>query len=486
MPMSRSTAALLVLGLYGAAMIAIALWGGRRTHNGNDFFLASRRLSTWFVAFSHVANATPAWLLLAFAGAAFTWGRSAVWIWIAVVAGYVLNGFYVAPRLRQLSVGQGSLTLAQVLSADGGDRLQPLIVRSAVLILSVTLLLEISAVLHLASGVFADSMGFDTTRSCIAAVTAIATVALVGGFWSLTFSDVVQVGVMFLIALIVPLVALAVTDGFEQMQIGFVALGPEMSDWFGGRGGVVALAFVLGICGLGYEIAGQPHALNRYMAARDESTVRQARWIALAVVALLLGVTLLAGWSASVLYGGFRPPELVLFGVVDRTLPPWLSGMLVTSVLCVLLMGMGNRLLVLASCLSADIKRAVSPLSFAWARVVLVFYAILALCLSLYGGETLLNRAMFAFTAMGAAFGPLLLVRLTGKRVRPGSTLGAMWAGFVLTLLFHVLPDAPGDFLERVFPFVASLGIALTGGERRRNPDRADRSQETVHDRVPI
>ena len=38
MPMSRSTAALLVLGLYGAAMIAIALWGGRRTHNGNDFF----------------------------------------------------------------------------------------------------------------------------------------------------------------------------------------------------------------------------------------------------------------------------------------------------------------------------------------------------------------------------------------------------------------------------------------------------------------
>ena len=42
------------------------------------------------------------------------------------------------------------------------------------------------------------------------------------------------------------------------------------------------------------------------------------------------------------------------------------------------------------------------------------------------------------------------------------------------------------DFLERVLPFIASLGIALTGGERRRNPDRADRSQETVHDRVPI
>ena len=486
MLMSRSTAALLVLGLYGAAMIAMAFWGGRRTHNGNDFFLASRRLSTWFVAFSHTANATPAWLLLAFSGAAFTWGLSAVWIWIAVTAGYVLNGFYVAPRLRQLSVGQGSLTLTQVLSADGGDRLQPLIVRSAAFILSVTLLLEISAVLHLASGVFADSMGFDKTSSCITAVAAIAIFALVGGFWSLTFSDVVQVAVMLLMALIVPLVSLAVTNGFEQMQIGFGSLGPEMSDWFGGRGGVVALAFVLGVCGFGYEIAGQPHALNRYMAARDESTLRQARWISLVLVAVLLALTLLAGVSASVLYGGLQRSELIFFAVVDRAMPPWLSAMLVTLVLGVLLMGMGNRLLVLASCLSVDMRRAVSPLSFAWARVVLVFYAVLALCLALYGGETLLNRAMFAFTAMGAAFGPLLLVRLTGKRVRPGSTLGAMWAGFVLTLIFHVLPDAPGDFLERVFPFVAALGIALTGGERRRNPDRADRSQETVHDRVPI
>lgn len=485
MSMSRSTAALLVLGLYGAALVAIALWGGRRTHNAHDFFLASRRLSTWLVAFSHMANATPVWLLLVFAGAAFAWGLSALWIWVAVVAGYVLNGFYVAPRLRQLSVGQGSLTLTQVLGADGGDRLQPLIVRSAAFILSLTLLLEIGAVLHMASGVFAG-MGFDGTTSCITAVAAVMIFALVGGFWALSLSDIVQAAVMFLIAAIVPLVCLAVTDGFEQMQIGFGALGPEMSDWFGGRNGVVALAFVLGVCGFGYEMAGQPHALHRYMAARDETTVRQARWIALVLVAVLLALTLIAGWSASVLYGGLERSELVFFAVLERALPPALSAALIALVLGVMLIGMGNRLLVLASSLSADMRRAVSPLSFAWARVVLVFYAILALCLSVYGGETLLNRALFAFAATGAAFGPLLLVRLTGKRVRPGSTLGAIWAGFVLTLLFHVLPDAPGDFLERVFPFVASLGIALTGGERRRNPDRADRSQETVHDRVPI
>ncbi len=53
---------------------------------------------------------------------------------------------------------------------------------------------------------------------------------------------------------------------------------------------------------------------------------------------------------------------------------------------------------------------------------------------------------------------------VSGKRVRPGAMLAAIWSGFLLSLIFHLLPDAPGDFLERVMPFVASLGIALTEG----------------------
>jgi sodium/proline symporter len=92
--------------------------------------------------------------------------------------------------------------------------------------------------------------------------------------------------------------------------------------------------------------------------------------------------------------------------------------------------------------------------------------------------------SLFAWSAMGAAFGPLLLVRLTGKRIRPGSMLGAMWSGFLLTGVFHVLPDAPGDILERAVPFLAALGVALTGGDWRHVADATP--SPTVHDRLPI
>ncbi len=484
--MTRSTAALIALCACGAALLAMAIWGGRRTHNASDFFLASRRLGTWLVALSYTANAVPVWMLFAISGAAFVWGLSAIWIWLAVMLGFVMNWFWMAPRLRQLSVGQDNLTLVQVLSADSGDRLQPLIRRSAALIVSIALLLEIGAVLTTASHAFASGFGFGLTASAITTVAVVVIFTLAGGYWSVSFSDAVQIVIVLVIALLAPLLALAAYDGLEQLQIGFRALGPDRVDWTGGRSGVVAIAFVAGVSGFGFGLTGQPHAVSRFMAARDEATLGVARWLALLTIAVLLGSMLVCGWCASVLYAGLDQPQQAIFALAERMLPPLLSACIVTLLLACMVVGMGNRLLVLASCLSVDIRRSTSLSSFAWARVVLVLYSILALCFCLYGSRGLLDQAMFAFTVLGAAFGPLLLVRVAGKRVRPGSTLGAMWAGFVLTLLFHALPDSPGDFLERIVPFVAALGIALSGGERRRNPDRADRSQETVHDRVPI
>jgi Na+/proline symporter len=147
---------------------------------------------------------------------------------------------------------------------------------------------------------------------------------------------------------------------------------------------------------------------------------------------------------------------------------------------------LGSQLLALAGSLAIDTRRVNAPLSLAWNRAAMVFAAVCVVLSTLFAPSSVFEHAMFGYAAIGASFGPLLLVRLSGKRVRPGATLGAMWSGFFLSLLFHLLPDSPGDFLERVLPFVTSLGIALTGGERRRNPDRADRSQETVHDRIPI
>jgi len=222
------------------------------------------------------------------------------------------------------------------------------------------------------------------------------------------------------------------------------------------------------------------------MATRDEATLRLARWWALAFSAALFAVLIACGWCAQVLYAGLANPDLALIALATRILPPGAGTLLAVLVLAPVLVSIGGKLLVLAALVAADLRRTNAAVSLPVAHVTTGAVGILAGCLALYAPGRVLEQSLFALTLLGASFGPLVLVRAAGKRIRPSAALGAMWAGAILTFLFHLLPDAPGDFLERVLPFVAALGIALTGGERRANPDRADRRAETVHDRVPI
>jgi Na+/proline symporter len=238
--------------------------------------------------------------------------------------------------------------------------------------------------------------------------------------------------------------------------------------------------------GFGAAVLGQPAALVRVLAARDERALRSATLIALLWIALVLGLALVCGWTARVLYAGLEYSEHSVFALSERLLPPWVSAVIVVAGALALFASTAAPLFTMATQSSVDLKRTTSPLSEGWTRLMLLFIAVLFLAVSLSIPIVGLDQAVFAFSAVGSAIGPVLLVRLSGKRIRPACILGALWSGFILTTLFHLLPDSPGDFLERVLPFVAALGIALTGGERRRNPDRADRSQETVHDRVPI
>ena len=78
--------------------------------------------------------------------------------------------------------------------------------------------------------------------------------------------------------------------------------------------------------------------------------------------------------------------------------------------------------------------------------------------LALFLPESIFSRVLFAWNALGAAFGPLVVARFLNWRVRSFAVPLAMLLGFGLTLLFYLRPDGPGDFWERVVPFVIAFG----------------------------
>lgn len=96
-------------------------------------------------------------------------------------------------------------------------------------------------------------------------------------------------------------------------------------------------------------------------------------------------------------------------------------------------------------------------------RIVIVLVSLVSILAAIYGPPEIFSFVLFAWSAMGAAFGPLLLVTVLRGRVSPPFTLAAMVSGFVLSVGAYLLPATHGGFIERVVPFAVALAIALRG-----------------------
>jgi sodium/proline symporter len=279
--------------------------------------------------------------------------------------------------------------------------------------------------------------------------------------------------------------AVNAVDGPAALIAALADMRNSGDGWLSARSGVVALAFVLGTLGPGLGQCGQAQITHRFMALKDAALMSRARAFAIGWTVCMVLCTLVVGWCAKVLIaelGGFD----VLTELAARRLPTVLAVTVPFALIVSMISSIDIMLLLITAAVASDARPASASTSLEFARVFLPFVAVAIVLFALNVPLSSAENATFAVNVLSAAFAPLMLVRLTGKRIRAGSMLGAMWAGLFLTAIFHAMPDAPGDFLECVLPFVASLGIALTGGERRHNPDRANRAATTVHDRMPI
>lgn len=469
---------------YLVLALGIAVWAHGRTHRPSDYLVSSRRGGIFLIGLSQAFNVLPVWLMLTVSATAFVWGLSAMWMALGLWLAGLVQSLYVAPRARTLSASQHSVTLIQLLSCESGERLQKNIVRCASFLAGIAVVVAIIIQLQLVARLIAPTVVTDVLPLVLLG----AFIVCVGtaGWWAHAMLEAVQSILMLIVVALTLLLAYSIIGGWHEVAFTMRSMEPEFLHWTGGRKLVIAAAFIGGSLGLAGLPLGQPSLLNRAIAARDERVVRLSAIVMMGWLTVLLPGLLAIGWLARVLYFGLHDPEVALLEISRRTLHSAVALSFTVVVCGAMLTHVVSQLGVLTAMLVNDLRPRKLQLHPEWSRVWAVVITIFVLTLLPYTRTFTFTDMMFCWTTLGATLAPLLVVRLAGKRVRAGSTIGAMSAGFVLVCVFHAMPDAPGDFLERVLPFVAGVGIALSGGERRRNPDRADRSEETVHDRLPI
>ena len=464
--MDNTAVVLVTLVIYNALLIGVGLWARGRNRSAEDFFLGGRGLGPWVAAISASASSSSAWTLLGVSGAAYAWGLPALWLFPATVGGFLLNWAWVAPRLQRLAREEGAVTLSEVVAPSTLGELRQVILRVAALIIVFCFVFYIASQFEAAGKAFESVFGLSKGTSILVGAGIVLAYTMLGGFWAVSVTDSIQGILMVVAAIVLPFAALTAVGGFGPLSGGLAELGNTGSPLSNASfGGLTSLFFVLGLFGIGIGYPGQPHVVNRYMALRDEKSLRQGRIIALSWAALVYSGMLLLGLCARMMFSDLGDSEQVLFRAAGVLLPPVIGGVMLAAVLSAIMSTADSQLLVASSAISYDWHLASQreKTGLSGMRTTVVGVLILATILALVWRADIFSRVLFAWSAAGSAFGPILIMRLLGRSVSERSTLAAMLTGFGLTVAISWLPDMPGDFAERILPFIAAITIAFLG-----------------------
>ena len=463
----NSTAVVLVtLVSYQAVLLAVGYWARARSRGTASYFIGDRGLGPWVAALSYAAGSSSAWTILGVSGIAFSQGLGAMWLVPGTITGHIFVWFWVAPRLQALAHAHDWITLTDLLAWRMVGPAARVTVRLSAVAILFCFVFYIAAQFQGAANTFTAVFDFDFVTALLVGAGVVLIYTLWGGFWAVSITDALQATLMLAAAIVLPVVALFSVGGVDALAAA-AAPSAQPGYWhvLGGHGGWYAVGLFLGMVSIGLGPVGQPHLLNRIMALRAPRDIRLARGVALAWFTVVLSGMYLLGVCAHVLLGAQDQPEQVFFAMADRLLPDVLTGVLIAAVLSAIMSTADSQLLVAGSAIQHDLA-AGNASGGSYARAAVILVAAVAVALALFLPEAIFSRVLFAWNALGAAFGPVVVVRLLGWPVRPWSVPVAIGLGFTLTVVLYSLPDGPGDVWERLVPFALAFALLLASRER--------------------
>lgn len=455
---------------YQILLLGIGWWASKRNLDGEDFYLGGRKLGGAVAALSASASSSSAWSLLGVSGAAFAWGLPAIWLIPATLSGFIINWVWIAPRLRRQSRDSGAVTLTEFLAGPRGDPARRAILWLGSIVILFSFTFYVASQFQAAGTTFASVLDIPEDSAILLGAGVVLVYVWLGGFWAASVTDSLQGLLMLVSALVLPVLALIAVGGPGPLIEGLMAAGESGSRlWTGQTGTAAAVGFVIGLFGIGLGYPGQPHVVNRFMAASGEDAIRRGRIIAITWAAFIYSGMVLLGWCGRLLVSSLADGEQLLFALAAMLLPSVLAGVMVSAILSAIMSTADSQLLVAASSVSHDLRDgdARDATSLRRARWVVVAVGLLAALLAAFFPEKIFTRVLFAWQALAASFGPLLVVTLWRGPVRPNMRVAALVCGFSLTVVLSWTTDTPGDWLERYLPMGLALALALIGSRTR-------------------
>ncbi|MEM7662177.1 MAG: sodium/proline symporter [Pseudomonadota bacterium] len=464
--MDSTLPALITLIVYNLALIGVGVWASNRARSQDAFLLGGRQLGPWVAGLAYAASSSSAWVLLGFSGFVYMAGPSAIWMVPGILAGYAAVWLWAGDVLQSSSKQRGHLTLTDFLVEDADHRSRGLIRISASLMIAFCFSYYVAAQFQGAGQAFDGLFGTGLASGVVLGAFIIVAYTFLGGFLAVSITDTIQGLLMAIVAVILPAAAFLNAGGFEGISAAIEAAPDVYSATFGGRTGWVATGFVVGLFATGFGALGQPHLIAWIMAAKDRHARITGAGVAIGWGALVYAGMTVLGLSGRAIFGADAPAEGIFFQLAADLLPSVLAGVIAAATLSAIMSTVDSQLLVAGAAISHDLglARIWRGRDVLVSRLAILLLCIVAVALTLLLPATIFDRTLFAWTALGAAFGPVVVVRTLGHRPSGAFVLASLITGFGASLIFEFGVSAgPGALWARTLPWLAGLTCLLIG-----------------------
>jgi len=437
-----------VFVLYMGVLFVLGFIASRSTKTEEDFFIGGRKIGTWVTAISSTASSESGWVLLGTVGLVYKEGLAAVWFMPGCLLGYWFNWRFIAPRLRSCSIRDEAITIPDFLESEvgrGGGAVRIV----AVIIIFFSMMAYVAAQLTAAGKAFTATFSIDYATSIMIGSLIIIFYTLLGGFRAVSWTDLIQGLLMVFSLIVLPLIAFCAAGGMQAVLDDLSR--NNLLSLLKTNGIYASIGSLLGLLGIGLGYPGQPHVLIRFMAASDDSVILRGKIIALMWGFFVYSGSIMLGLAGRVLLPAVADQEHVFPMIASLLLHPVLAGVMLAAVMSAIMSTADSQLLVASSSMVRDIYEKVLNRSveqkklLLLSRISVLVLGLISIAVAISDTRIVFWFVLFAWSGLGASFGPLITLLLFGYRFRPLQAVIGMLLGFFITILWK------SGFFDAVF-----------------------------------
>ena len=446
----------------------------KRRETTEDYLLASQSVKPWLVALSAFATANSGYMFVGLIGFAYMAGLQAIWLMVGLVTGDFLMSFFVHKRLRVQTEKQHALSFAGILSSWHGTNYKVLRIIGGLITVAFVGAYA-AAQLNAGSKAMHVVFGWDYSMGAIVGAIIVLLYCFAGGIRASIWTDAAQSFVMVAAMALMLFIGISEIGGLSSFINNLQTVTPNYMNWFPENhpllGSAAPIFFVVGWIFGGIAIIGQPHVMIRFMTLEKPQQMIKARGYYYGWYVTFYSMAIFTALVARVLLpetSGFDT-ELALPTLAGQLLPEILVGLVLAGLFAATMSTADSQILACTAAVTNDLlpKRFNGYLA---TKIATVFVTAVALTIALSGNKSVFALVLVAWSALGSAFAPLLIVYALKQKVPEKLAVAMMLGGPMVMLLWRhfelkpiIYECAPGILAGLLIFVVGKVLLQMTG-----------------------